>query len=129
MPVNILLIRALLNLYKFYGDQFKVQCPTGSGNYMTLFEVAREISNRILNIFLRGTDGKRPVYGDYPIFQDDPHWNDLLLFYEFFHGDNGKGLGASHQTGWTGLVAILIDYFKRNDSEDLLNNEEKNKNI
>jgi hypothetical protein len=126
MPVNILLIRALLNLYKFYGDQFKVQCPTGSGNYMTLFEVAREISDRLLKIFLRGSDGKRPVYGDYPIFQDNPHWNDLILFYEFFHGDNGKGLGASHQTGWTGLVAILIDYFKRNDSDDLLNNEDEN---
>jgi hypothetical protein len=126
MPVNILVIRALLNLYKFYGDQFKVQCPTGSGNYMTLFEVAREISDRLLRIFMQDKDGKRPVYDGYTKFQEDPYWKDLILFYEYFNGDNGKGLGASHQTGWTGLVAILIDYFKRNDSEDLLNNEDIN---
>ncbi len=107
MPVNVLLIRALLNLYSFYGTDFKVQCPTGSDNYMTLFEVARELSRRIASTFLRDADGRRPVYGGTATFQDDPHWRDLILFYEYFQGDNGAGLGASHQTGWTGTVARL----------------------
>ena len=98
-------IRGLLNLYGFYGDDFKVECPTGSGNRMTLFEVAQEISRRLSGIFLRDASGRRPVYGGSAKFQDDPHWRDLILFYEYFHGDNGAGLGASHQTGWTGLVA------------------------
>ncbi len=102
MPVNALLVRALLNLYSFYGDDFKVQCPTGSGQYMTLFEVARELSRRLASTFLRDATGRRPVYGGTAKFQDDPHWRDLILFYEYFHGDNGAGLGASHQTGWTG---------------------------
>ena len=105
MPVNVLLIRGLLNLYGFYGDDLKVECPTGSGNRMTLFEVAKEISRRLSTIFLRDASGRRPVYGGSAKFQDDPHWRDLILFYEYFHGDNGAGLGASHQTGWTGLVA------------------------
>ena len=105
MPVNALIVRALLNLYSFYGDEFKVQCPTGSGQYMTLFEVAQEISRRLASTFLRDANGQRPVYGGTAKFQDDPHWRDLILFYEYFHGDNGAGLGASHQTGWTGLVA------------------------
>jgi hypothetical protein len=119
MPVNVLLIRALLNLYGFYGDKFKVQCPTGSGRYMTLFEVAQEISRRPASTFLRAADGRRPVYGGTAKFQDDPHWGDLILFYEYFHGDNGAGIGASHQTGWTGSIARLLDLFGRVDAKDL----------
>ena len=108
MPVNVLLIRALLNQYSFYGTEFKVECPTGSGHLMTLFEVAEEIARRLASTFLRDDNGRRPVYGGTAKFQDDPHWRDLILFYEYFHGDNGAGLGASHQTGWTGLVARII---------------------
>ena len=119
MPVNALLIRALLNLYSFYGDDFTVQCPTGSGPHMTLFEVARELSRRLASTFLRDANGRRPVYGGTAKFQDDPHWRDLLLFYEYFQGDNGAGLGASHQTGWTGLIAPLLDVFGRIDAKDL----------
>ncbi len=123
MPVNILIVRALLNLYVFYGDDFTVECPTGSGRRMTLFEIAREISGRLAATFLRGADGRRPVYGGTPTFQDDPHWRDLILFYEYFHGDNGAGLGASHQTGWTGLVAALLDLFGRVDGKALLDTD------
>jgi hypothetical protein len=119
MPVNVLLIRSLLNLYSFYGDEFKVQCPTGTGPHMTLFEVARELSRRLTSTFLRDADGRRPVYGGTATFQEDPHWRDLILFYEYFHGDNGAGLGASHQTGWTGSVARLLDLFGRVDAKDL----------
>jgi hypothetical protein len=111
MPVNLLLVRALLQFYVYYGDDFKIECPTGSGRQMTLFEVAREISRRLGAIFLRGEDGRRPVYGGAETFQKDPHWRDLVLFYEYFQGDNGAGLGASHQTGWTGAVAKLIQLF------------------
>jgi hypothetical protein len=120
MPVNVLLVRGLLNLYQFYGDDFTVECPTGSGHRMTLFEVAKEISRRLGSTFLRGADGKRPVYGGCAKFQDDPHWRDLILFYEYFHGDNGAGLGASHQTGWTGVIARLLDLFGRVDAGDAL---------
>ncbi|HTC94391.1 MAG TPA: hypothetical protein VK699_13200 [Terriglobales bacterium] len=120
MPVNGLLIRALLNLYQFYGDDFKVECPTGSGTYMTLFEVAAEISRRLSSIFLRDADGLRPVYGGTRKFQEDPHWKDYILFYEYFHGENGAGLGASHQTGWTGIVARNLDLFARLRPEDAL---------
>jgi hypothetical protein len=120
MPVNGLIVRSLLNLYGFYGDDFKVECPTGSGNRMTLFEVAKEVSRRLSNIFLRDASGKRPVYGGSAKFQDDPHWRDLILFYEFFHGDIGAGIGANHQTGWTGLVAVLLDLFGRTTAEDWL---------
>jgi hypothetical protein len=123
MPVNTLIVRALLNLYAFYGDEFKVQCPTGSGNYMTLFEVAEEISRRLAGTFLRDADGQRPVYGGTAKFQNDPHWRDLILFHEYFHGDNGAGLGASHQTGWTGLIAPLLDIFGRVEAKDLLETE------
>lgn len=123
MPVNILIVRALLNLYQFYGDEFKVQCPTGSGQHMTLFEVAKEIARRLTNTFLQNSKGKRPVYGETEKFQKDPHWRDLILFYEYFHGDNGAGLGASHQTGWTGLVAVLLDIFGRTDPKALLEME------
>ncbi len=117
MPVNLLIIRALLNQYGFFGDDFKVQCPTGSGQYMTLFEVAKEIRDRLAGTFLRDASGRRPVYGGTKKFQEDPHWRDLILFYEYFHGDNGAGLGASHQTGWTGLVAFILDYFGRVDAK------------
>jgi hypothetical protein len=120
MPVNGLIVRALLNLYSFFGDEFKVQCPTGSGQYMTLFEVAHEIVRRLAGTFVRDTSGRRPVYGGTAKFQDDPHWRDLILFYEYFHGDNGAGLGASHQTGWTGLIAPLLDFFARVDQKFVL---------
>jgi hypothetical protein len=120
MPVNGLIIRGLLNLYAFYGDDFTVECPTGSGTRMTLFEVARELSRRLSGSFLRDANGRRPVYGGCAKFQDDPHWRDLILFYEYFHGDNGAGLGASHQTGWTGLIARLLDLFARITPEDAL---------
>jgi hypothetical protein len=108
-----------LNLYQFYGDDFTVQCPTGSGRSMTLFEVAQEISRRLAGTFLRDTNRRRPVYGGTAKFQDDPYWRDLLLFYEYFQGDNGAGLGASHQTGWTGLIARLLDVFGRIEAKDL----------
>jgi len=130
MPVNVLLIRALLNLYHFYGKEFKVQCPTGSGHYMTLFEVAREISGRLASTFLRDANGRRPVYGATAKFQNDPHWRDLILFFEYFQGDNGAGLGASHQTGWTGTVASLLDLFGRMDADDVeLDREEFRANL
>ncbi|HKD20195.1 MAG TPA: glucosidase [Thermoanaerobaculia bacterium] len=120
MPVNVLLIRALLSFYLYYGDSFRVECPTGSGKSMNLFEVAREIAARLVRIFLRGADGRRPVFGGSETFQTDPHWRDHLLFYEYFHGDNGAGIGASHQTGWTGLVATIIDLFSQLDARKIL---------
>jgi hypothetical protein len=107
MPINLLVVRALLNLYRYYGDEFTIECPTGSGKRMTLLQVAGEISRRIFTIFRRGPDGRRPVYGGTEKFQTDPHWRDLILFYEYFHGDNGAGIGASHQTGWTGCMSLL----------------------
>jgi hypothetical protein len=110
-PMNALIIRGLLQFYTYYGDSFTVECPTGSGRQMTLFEVARELANRLAKIFLRNEVGQRPVYGGTAKFHTDPHWRDHILFYEYFHGDNGAGLGASHQTGWTGLVARLIQIF------------------
>jgi hypothetical protein len=120
MPVNALLIRALMSFYLYYGDSFKIECPTGSGRLMNLFEVARDIANRLTRIFLRDKSGRRPVYGGTEKFQTDPHWKDYVLFYEYFHGDNGAGLGASHQTGWTGLVAKLIEIFGRIDEKQFL---------
>jgi hypothetical protein len=120
MPVNAVLIRGLLNFYLYYGDSFKIECPTGSGRLMNLFEVAREISDRLTRIFLRDANGHRPVYGGAKTFQEDPHWRDHILFYEYFHGDNGAGLGASHQTGWTGLVAKLIEIFGSLDAKQFL---------
>ena len=120
MPVNALLIRGLLNLYQFYGDEFKVECPTGSGHYMTLYEVANEIGRRLSRIFLRDKNGRRPVYGGTMKFQDDPHWKDYILFYEYFHGENGAGLGASHQTGWTGIIARTLDLFARLKPAEML---------
>ena len=120
MPVNALMIRALMSFYLYYGDSFKIECPTGSGKLMNLFEVSREIANRLTRIFLRDKSGRRPVYGGTEKFQTDPHWKDYVLFYEYFHGDNGAGLGASHQTGWTGIVAKLIDIFGRIDEKQFL---------
>jgi len=120
MPVNTLLIRALLQYYLYYGDTFKVECPTGSGVQMNLFEVAREIANRLIAIFLRDAQGRRPVYGGTEKFQTDPHWRDCLLFYEYFHGDNGAGLGASHQTGWTGGVGRMIELFGQLEARSFL---------
>ncbi len=111
MPVNALIIRALMQYYLYYGDEFRVECPTGSGRMMTLYQVAEELSRRLGNIFRRDKDGRRPVFGGSRKFQEDPHWRDHLLFYEYFHGDNGAGLGASHQTGWTGVVARAIHMF------------------
>ena len=120
MPVNTLIVRGLLNMYPFYGDDFKVECPTGSGKQMTLFEVAREIARRTASIFLRDANGRRPVYGGTKKFQEDPYWRDYILFYEYFHGENGAGLGASHQTGWTGLIARSLDFFARVNAEEAL---------
>jgi hypothetical protein len=108
MPVNMLLWAALLRLGAYYGDTFKVECPTGSGREMNLFEVARELAERLIRTFTRDASGRRPVYGGSEKFQTDPHWRDCILFYEYFHGDNGAGIGASHQTGWTGAVARVI---------------------
>jgi hypothetical protein len=111
MPVNYLIIRALLNYYPYYGDAWTVECPSGSGKQMNLYEVAREIARRVANIFLRDKDGKRAVFGPYDLFNADPHWRDLINFHEYFHGDTGRGCGAAHQTGWTGLIAELMIRF------------------
>jgi hypothetical protein len=120
MPVNVMILRALLNFYLYYGDNFKIECPTGSGNMMNLFAAAKEIADRLGRIFLQDENGRRPVYGGTEKFQTDPHWRDYILFYEYFHGDNGAGLGASHQTGWTGLVAKTIQLFGLLDAETSL---------
>ncbi len=120
MPVNALIIRALMSFYLYYGDNFKIECPTGSGHQMNLFEVSREIAHRLTSIFLRDKSGKRPVFGGATKFQTDPYWKDNILFYEYFHGDNGAGIGASHQTGWTGVVAKLIQIFGRVDAKQIL---------
>ncbi len=107
-PLNYLIIEALWQFYQYFGDEFKVECPTGSGQEMTLREVARHLSNRLVSIFEQDEAGRRPVYGELEVFQSDPHWRNYILFHEYFHGDHGAGLGASHQTGWTGLVAVMI---------------------
>ncbi len=120
MPVNGLIIRALLQYYLFYGDDFTIECPTGSGRRMTLYQVAEDLAQRLANIFLRDKDGRRPVHGETRTFQDDPHWRDLILFYEYFHGDNGAGIGASHQTGWTGIVARMMHLFATTTPEQAL---------
>jgi hypothetical protein len=107
-PMNLVILRGLQQLHEYYGENLKVECPTGSGHEMNLEEVAHEIGRRLTGIFLRGEDGRRPVFGGTERFQTDPNWRELLQFHEYFHGDNGAGLGASHQTGWTGLVALLF---------------------
>jgi len=120
MPVNALIIRALLHYYTYYGNDFTVECPTGSGRHMNLYEIADEIGRRLANIFLKDKDGRRPVYAGTRVFQEDPHWRDLVLFYEYFHGDNGAGLGASHQTGWTGIIARMMHLFATTTPRELL---------
>jgi hypothetical protein len=120
MPVNGLIIRALLQYYAYYGNDFTIECPTGSGRQMNLYQVAEEISRRLSSIFLRDAQGRRPVYGGTTKFQEDPHWRDLLLFFEYFHGDNGAGLGASHQTGWTGIIARGLHLFASTTAEEVL---------
>jgi Glycosyl hydrolase family 63 C-terminal domain len=120
IPVNVLIIRALMHYYLYHGDNFRIECPTGSGNMMNLFEVSQEIANRLSRIFLRDANGRRPVFGGAEKFQNDPEWRDYLLFYEYFHGDNGAGLGASHQTGWTGCIAALIELFGKIDAHTFL---------
>ena len=107
-PVNFLIIESLQKFHRFLGDDFQIECPTGSDHRMNLWDVSLELERRLTRMFLRDERGRRPVYGTRETLQQDPHWRDLLLFFEYFHGDNGSGLGASHQTGWTGLVAKLI---------------------
>ncbi|MBI3862432.1 MAG: glucosidase [Planctomycetia bacterium] len=120
MPVNALIVRALLQYYMYYGNDFQVECPTGSGKMMNLYQVAEEISRRLSSIFLKDENGRRPVFGGARKFQEDPHWRDYPLFYEYFHGDNGAGLGASHQTGWTGVVARAMHLFATTTAEQAL---------
>jgi hypothetical protein len=107
-PVNFLIIEALQKFHHYLGPDFKVECPAGSGSVMTLWEVSQELSRRLSSVFLRDQTGLRPVHGTSEKFQYDPHWKDLILFYEYFHGESGRGVGASHQTGWTGIVAKLL---------------------
>jgi hypothetical protein len=120
MPVNALIIRALLQYYAYYGNEFTLECPTGSGRQMNLYQVAEEISRRLTNMFLRGEDGRRPVHGGAEKLQTDPHWRDHVQFYEYFHGDSGAGLGASHQTGWTGVIARGMHLFATTTAEQVL---------
>jgi hypothetical protein len=120
MPVNALIIRALLQYYTYFGNDFLIECPTGSGNKMNLYEVAQDLSRRLSRIFLRNEQGRRAVYGGTQKFQEDPHWRDLIQFCEYFHGDNGAGLGATHQTGWTGVIARIMHLFATVSAERLL---------
>jgi hypothetical protein len=120
VPVNILILRALMNYYAFYGNDFTVECPTGSGRRMNLYQVAEELARRLAATFLKDRDGRRPVYGGSRKFQEDPHWRDYILFYEYFHGDNGAGLGASHQTGWTGAIARVMHVFATTTQDQVL---------
>ncbi|MBI4474271.1 MAG: glucosidase, partial [Acidobacteria bacterium] len=108
-PLNYLLIESLQKFHHYYGDSLKVECPTGSGQFMSLWDVAAEISRRLNRLFLRDANGRRPVFGHIEKFHTDPNWRQYVPFYEYFHGDNGTGLGASHQTGWTALVAKLLE--------------------
>ena len=119
MPVNGMILRALVGYFTYYGDALKVECPTGSGRLMNLYQVAEEIARRLVRIFLRDSHGRRPVYGGTRKFQEDPHWRDLVLFNEYFHGDNGAGIGASHQTGWTGIVAQIMHMFATTTEEEV----------
>ncbi|WP_051447577.1 MGH1-like glycoside hydrolase domain-containing protein [Rhizobium leguminosarum] len=124
MPMNGLIIRALLQYYSYYGNDFTVECPTGSGRHMNLYQVAEELTQRLSAIFLRGKDGRRPVFGGQARFQDDQYWRDCLQFYEYFHGDNGAGLGANHQTGWTGFIARGMHLFASGSAEAWLERAE-----
>lgn len=120
MPANFLILRALRTLYTYYGDDFTVECPTGSGQLKTLFEIEEELRRRLIAIFLKNSQGTRPVYGKEATFQHNPHWRDHILFYEYFNGDTGAGIGASHQTGWTGLLATLLTVQADLTAADLL---------
>ena len=120
MPVNMLILRALLQYYLYYGDLFTIECPTGSGKQMNLYQVAEEISSRLTRIFLKDEQGNRPVHGGFTKFQEDPYWRDYPLFYEYFHGDTGAGVGASHQTGWSGAIARLMQLFATTDPQMML---------
>ena len=120
MPVNMLILRALLQYYLYYGNSFTIECPTGSGKQMNLYEVAQEIGSRLTKIFLKDEQGKRPVHGTSSKFQEDPYWSDYPLFYEYFHGDTGAGVGASHQTGWTGAVARIMHLFATSEGQTML---------
>jgi hypothetical protein len=120
MPVNMLIVRALLQYYLYYGNSFQVECPTGSGKPMNLYQVAEEIGGRLSRIFLKDEQGKRPVHGAARKLQEDPHWKDYPLFYEYFHGDTGAGVGASHQTGWTGAVARIMPLFASAEGQTML---------
>jgi hypothetical protein len=116
-PVNYLLVESIRQFHIYYGDDFRVECPTGSGTYLSLSEIADELARRLIGIFTRDEAGRRAVLGDVPLFQQNPHWRDYVPFYEYFHGDSGIGLGASHQTGWTGLVAELLQ--RRGEAADM----------
>ncbi|MGB6013453.1 MAG: glucosidase, partial [Nodosilinea sp.] len=107
-PVNYLIIESLQKFHYYLGDSYQVECPTGSGRWVNLWQVASDLSQRLMGIFEPDETGRRPLYGGFEKFKSDPHWHDLIQFHEYFHGDNGAGLGASHQTGWTGLIAKLI---------------------
>jgi hypothetical protein len=120
MPVNMLILHALIQYYLYYGDTFKVECPTGSGRQMNLYHVAEEIGRRLTNIFLKDGKGERPVHGTFRKFQEDPYWKDYPLFYEYIHGDTGRGVGASHQTGWTGCIANIMHVFATLDAQQIL---------
>ena len=125
MPVNMLILRALLQYYRYYGDSFTVECPTGSGQQMNLYQVADEIGRRLSSIFLKDEQGNRPVHGASRKFQEDPHWRDYPLFYEYFHGDSGAGVGASHQTGWTGAIARIMRLFAASDAQTALEQDQR----
>jgi hypothetical protein len=120
MPVNALIIRALLQYYAYYGDDFTVECPSGSGRLMNLYQVAEEITRRLAGMFLKDKNGRRPANGNERKFQDDPHWQDCIQFHEYFHGDTGAGVGASHQTGWTGVIARAMHLFATLTPEQVL---------
>jgi hypothetical protein len=120
MPVNALIIRALLQYYAYYGNKLTVECPTGSGRQMNLYQVAEEIARRLTSIFTKDKDGRRPVNGGEQKLQSDPHWRDCIQFYEYFHGDNGAGLGANHQTGWTGVIARIMHLFATTSADQVL---------
>jgi hypothetical protein len=119
MPMQLMLIRALVNQYAHLGNEFKVECPVGSGRQLTLLEVSEELARRLSRVFLRNRQGRRPAHGDHRKWTDE-HWRDHVLFYEYFHGDTGAGIGASHQTGWTGLIAFLIQGFTEVDAEQVM---------
>jgi hypothetical protein len=119
MPMQLMLIRALVNQYAHLGNNFKVECPVGSGRQLTLLEVSQEIARRLSRLFIRNKEGRRPAHGDHTRWNDE-HWRDHVLFYEYFHGDTGAGIGASHQTGWTGVIAFLIQGFTAVEAERVL---------